>query len=187
MKIIKKKKKCSALWRKVRQNCGDAHVFGTRFPTTPRLRSTWWARIHRKEVILNCRIEQLAIERVVCLVCTVWLTNGCLSLKCQRPVNAVVYLMMLCCVTQQWWGSYPHYFKDGAFTWISVRFCRSTVPSSEDLDGRSAVSSLLWEYPGTFFQLLNQLQTSTIPDRRQSSEWRTCRNSQGQMDETGAW
>ena len=45
-----------------------------------------WARVHQKELILNCQIK-MAVERVVCLVCACRLANRDLSLRCRRHVK----------------------------------------------------------------------------------------------------
>ena len=45
-----------------------------------------WANVHRKETILNSRIET-AVKRVGCLLCACWLANIGPSLKSRRHVN----------------------------------------------------------------------------------------------------
>ena len=53
---------------KVRQKCGDAHVFGTSFcPTRVQLTSPLWlSSVRLKEMSRNCRIR-MVIEREVAL------------------------------------------------------------------------------------------------------------------------
>lgn len=58
---------------------------------SPCVQSTWllrWARVNRKEMILNCRI-MIAVEKEVCLVCACWLVYRGLSFKSRRHVNYV--------------------------------------------------------------------------------------------------
>ena len=84
----RQERESSSHWRKLRQQCGCVHVFGTFFSLT-RLESTWpslWATVRRREIILNCRPE-MAVERVVCLVFAFWLANRCLSPKSRRHLN----------------------------------------------------------------------------------------------------
>lgn len=44
-------------------------------PTWP----LWWGKVYRKEMFLNFQIE-MAVERVMCVICTCWLANQSLSL-----------------------------------------------------------------------------------------------------------
>ena len=46
----------------------------------------WYARFHRKEMILNCW-KEVVVERVVCLICACWLATRNLSHKSRRHVN----------------------------------------------------------------------------------------------------
>ena len=52
------------------------------------LRSTcppWWARFHRQEMILNCRVET-AVGRVLCFVCSCRLADRGVSVRTRRHV-----------------------------------------------------------------------------------------------------
>ena len=91
-------RECPAEWRKLRQKYGGAHVFGTCFSLSlSRVRSTWllrWSRVHRKEIILNCRIK-VAVERVACLFYARWLASRDLSLKSRQHLNDIDLLFVL--------------------------------------------------------------------------------------------
>ena len=112
-------------------------------------RSTWsflLARVHRKEMVLNCRIE-MAVERVMRLVCKCWLANRGLFVRTRRYVNdgfaclsRLTFTWWRCCrlclLTYTNWAC-PLFF-DSALVSVSVFMAILTVFHSINFPNNSS-------------------------------------------------
>ena len=67
-------RECAAHWHKVWQECWRPSCDSMVFLSLVRLAwSLWWARVHQKEMVLNCQKEM--VERVMRLIRTFYLAN----------------------------------------------------------------------------------------------------------------